>query len=225
MTEQKPGSLWFDSDRDAYKQKRAASTASRIVEAANQLLASNQPVSNEAIAEIANVSISSIYRYYENRGDLFSAMFKLEATKTFNRIAGEIERLTRDNHKEIFRNIIAISARAVSGDTFAQLSTNRNIDYDTAFEVNIGFIESLCDKLVERTARLLNCHPESIDRNLITLLARFLVSIPRITLTENPQLANATTLFDELVEAAGSTFMKVYGRAGIHDPGIPPMTA
>jgi AcrR family transcriptional regulator len=209
------------NNKDPYKQQRAANTASRIIEAANQLLASNQPVSNEAIAEIANVSISSIYRYYENRSDLFSAMFKLEATRTFDRIANEIEQLTRENHKLVFRNVIEISARAVSGDTFAQLSTNRNINYDTAVEVNISFIQSLCDKIIERVSLILNCHPGSIDPNLVTILARLLVSVPRITMLENPELAKNSSLFGELTECASSTLLKMCSRVGFNDPAIP----
>ena len=199
--------------KSAFKQLRASQTASRIIESANQLLNTNRTLSNEAIAEAANVSISSIYRYFENRHALFAEMFRLDADHGFNKISFEIAKLNQENCKMVLSDIIAISVNSVSNHTDARRSTFRNISYEVAQEINIKFNQSLCDKLVEQISLTMNCHPHSVDRNMVMILARMLVSIPRITIVEDAAAKNNSAFFSALGDAASDLLQNIFVRA------------
>jgi AcrR family transcriptional regulator len=192
-----------------YKQQRASQTAARIIKAANHLLNSNQPVSNEAIAEAANVSVSSIYRYFENRGDLFAAMFRNEAEMTLEAMAACIATMLKSNYKDALRAIIAIAAKSVSGDTYARRSTHRNISYDVVLEVNVSFHNTLSEKLTERIALIHDCHPNTVNPYLVDILARILVALPRVSLIETPDYLEQAVLLDAVTDTAADVFQSI----------------
>jgi AcrR family transcriptional regulator len=201
-----PGSV---TSKRAYKQQRASETASRIIKAANLLLNNNQPVSNEAIAEAANVSVSSIYRYFENRGDLFAAMFRNEAEMTLEKMADCISTMHQSNYKEVLTAITGIAAKSVSGDTYARRSTHRNISYDVVLEVNVNFHSTLSEKLTERIALIHDCHPNTVNPYLVDILARILVALPRVSLIETPDNLDQAVLLDAVAETAAGVFHSI----------------
>ncbi len=216
MAERKPFSSQpgqITNSKRVFRQARASHTARRIIDAANQLLNDNCTLSNEAISEAANVSVSSIYRYFNNRSDLFAEMFRLEADNSFNRIAEEISKLDRDNYKRIIRNIIEASAEAVTGDKKVRRSTFRNIEYEVAQEINIKFNYNLHNKLIEQISLVTNCHSRFVDTNLVMLLARLLVSIPRITVVESIEKFDPGKFFTELTETASDILLRIFARA------------
>lgn len=196
-----------------FHQARASQTARRIIDAANQLLNDNCTLSNEAISEAANVSVSSIYRYFNCRSDLIAEMFRLEADNSFNRIAEEISKLDRENYKLIIRNIIEASTEAVTGDKRARRSAFRNVEYEVAQEINIKFNYNLHNKLIEQISLVTNCHSRFVDTNLVMLLARLLVSIPRITVVENNEKFDPGKFFAELTDTAADILLRIFARA------------
>lgn len=196
-----------------FKQPRASHTARRIIDAANHLLNTNGVLSNEAIADTANVSVSSIYRYFNNRGDLFAEMFRIDADNSFKKIAGQISELDRQNFKEIFRKIIETSAQTVSGERTPRRASFGNINYEVGQEINIKFNLSLCSKLVEQVALITNCHPHFVDTNLVTILARLLVATPRVLVVESPGTFEYEGLITELTETAAELLIKIFQRA------------
>jgi AcrR family transcriptional regulator len=201
------------NSKRVFKQPRASHTERRIIDAANHLLNTNCALSNEAIADAANVSISSIYRYFNNRGDLFAAMFRIHADNGLKLIAGQVSELDRLNFKEILRKIIETSAQSVSGERTARRVSFGNINYDVGQEINIKFNLSLCSKLVEQVALITNCHPRFVDTNLVTILGRLLVATPRVLIVESPGTFEYEGLITELTETASELLIKILHRA------------
>jgi AcrR family transcriptional regulator len=201
------------SPKRVFRQARASNTARRIIDAANQLLNSNRALSNEAIAETANVSVSSIYRYFNNRSELFAEMFRIDADNSFALIGAKISQLDRSNYRQIIRNIVETSAQSVSGERAARIASFGSIDYEVAQEINIKLNLSLCSKLVEQVALISNCHPRVVDNNLITILSRLLVATPRVLIVESPGTFQYEGLITELSETAVHLMEKIFARA------------
>jgi AcrR family transcriptional regulator len=214
-----PGKVVDSSNpKRIFRQPRASNTARRIIDAANHLLNKNGALSNEAIAEAANVSISSIYRYFQNRSDLFAEMFRIDAENNFRLIAEKISQLDRTNYKEVIRHIIEMSAQSVTGGRTARRAYFGDINYEVGQEINIRFNLSLCNKLIEQVTLVSNCHPRCVDNNLITLLARLMVATPRVLIVESPGMFDQQALITELTDTATDVLIKIFTRAdATHD--------
>lgn len=204
--------------KKVFRQPRASNTARRIIDAANHLLNTNGALSNEAIADTANVSISSIYRYFQNRSDLFAEMFRIDADTNFRLIAEKISQLDRSNYKEVIRHIIETSAQTVTGERTARSAYFGDINYEVGQEINIKLNLSLCNKLIEQIALISNCHPRYVDHNLTILLARLLVATPRVLIVESPGMFEPKALITELTDTATDVLTKILTRAdATHD--------
>jgi len=197
-----------------FRQTRASNTARRIIDAATQLLNANLPLSNEAVAEAASVSVSSIYRYFHNRSDLFAEIYRLDAQETIEKIEQEIVRLTQDNPRDVVASIIAIAAEAVSSDPGKQRAIYGSIEFEVAHKVNIEFNRRLQEKLIEQIAVVMNCHPGFVDGSLVAILGRLLVScVPQIIVLESSDTVDAERVFSELCTMAGDTLALIMERA------------
>lgn len=195
------------------KQARASATVQKIIEAANTLLNTRGVVSNEAIAEQANVSISSIYRYFQNRADLLAAIFRIDADHTLGAITDAIAKMDSTNYMTHLKDIIEIAAHSVSGERAARNALYGSIGYDVANEINIDFNLQLQRKLTEQIALISNCHPRFVDDNLVVILARQLVTIPRLLFLENPETPDHKGIVTELTKASVGLFKEAVERA------------
>jgi|GEM_PF-3533945 len=202
-----------DKARKRHPQERASRTQRRIVESARLLLSGNAVLSNEAIAENASVSVSSIYRYFQNRGDLFAEMYRQEAADVFQRIASAIAGLDRHNGEQVMARVIEIAVRSVAGDRDARHESLRSIDYELAREISLQVNAQLHQKLVEQIALIANCHQRSVDTNLVAILARLLVGIPRAAVLEDAALIDETRFLGELARTAADLLERTLARA------------
>lgn len=197
-----------------FRQTRASNTARRIIDSATQLLNADMPLSNEAVAEAASVSVSSIYRYFDNRSDLFAEIYRLDAQATIEKIEREIAQLTQDNPRYVVARIIAIAAEAVSSDPGRQRAIYGNIEFEVAHEVNIQFNRRLQERLIEQIAVVMNCHPRYVDSSLVAILGRLLVScVPQIIVLESSDTVDVERVFSELCTMAGDTLTLIMERA------------
>jgi len=197
-----------------FRQTRASNTARRIIDCATQLLNADMPLSNEAVAEAASVSISSIYRYFHNRSDLFAEIYRLDAQETIEKIEQEIVRLTQDNPRDVVARVIAIAAEAVSSNPGRQRAIYGSIDYEVANSVNTQFNRRLQERLIEQIAVVVNCHPRFVDASLVAILGRLLVScVPQIIVLESTDAVDAGRVYSELCAMAGDTLAQIMERA------------
>lgn len=201
------------AERMEAKQARAHKTAERIVTAANQLLNATGHFSNEAIAEKANVSVSSIYRYFKNRDELLGEMFRVDADEIFEHITAAIQSINTTNYRVHLEEIIKISADSVSGQRTSRSQSYGKISYDVAKHVSLSIHSQLHSALTEQFALICNCHPRYIDQNLVLILARVLVTMPKLLILENPDEFDQATLMRELTNTSIEIFSKVIDRA------------
>ncbi len=197
----------------AVKQARASETVQRILSAANHLLNTNGHLSNEAIAEEADVSISSIYRYFRNREELFAEVFWMDASQMFETIAEKIGAIGKHHHRAHLEEIIQISVNSVSGDRTARARSYGKISFDAANEINITFNHRLKNKLTEQVALISNCHPKYVDESLVLILSRLLVSTPRLMILEESERLEHTQVLQALADTSQGILSSLIERA------------
>lgn len=129
------------------RQKQKALRHDRILEAAAALFRQHgyEAVKMEAIAAAAEVSIGTIYNYYQNKGDLLVAIVSLEVSEVLRNgerviddpprhagkavdalVGGYVEHSLHYLSKEMWRQAMAISTRQPEspfGETYAALDT------------------------------------------------------------------------------------------------------
>lgn len=199
-----------------FRQTRASNTARRIIDSATQLLNADMPLSNEAVAEAASVSVSSIYRYFHNRSDLFAEIYRLDAQDTIEKIEREIAQLTQENCRYVVARIISVAAEAVSSNPGRQRAIYGSIEFEVANAVNIQFNRRLQERLIEQIAVVMNCHPRFVDASLVAILGRLLVScVPQIIVLESSEAVDVERVFSELCTMAGDALTLIMERASV----------
>jgi AcrR family transcriptional regulator len=124
--------MWHSAQMSGLREKQKANRHTRILETATMLFRENgyDAVKMETIAAAAEVSIGTIYNYYQNKGDLLVAIVTLEvnevlsagdrviakppktAAKAIDRLIGNyVEHSLVYLSKEMWREAMAISIR------------------------------------------------------------------------------------------------------------------
>lgn len=186
------------------RQKQKAHRHDRILEAAAELFREfgYEAVKMEAIAAAAEVSIGTIYNYYQNKGDLLVAIVALEVHEVLKAgdtviaqppqsaekavdalVGGYVEHSLHYLSKEMWRQALAISTQQPAspfGETF--------MDLDTALARQIcGLIEKL------QALRLVSAEADSrslgemlfnnTNMNFIAFVKTEAMSIPELRAT------------------------------------------
>ena len=97
------------------RQARARHTVDAILTAATQILERGGPITTDAIADRAGVSVSSLYQYFENKIDVLDTVVESETNRLI-RVAFEAIRTADPNQpRELVASIVAALFDAFGG--------------------------------------------------------------------------------------------------------------
>lgn len=100
--------------RKSARQSRSRVTVDAILEAAARLFTKGglEEVTTNQIAELAGVSIGSLYQYFPSKQAILAELIDRHAQQTFERVAAQLSDLTRAPIQEWLRQVVAILLEA-----------------------------------------------------------------------------------------------------------------
>jgi len=100
--------------RKSPRQERSQVTVDAILEAASRLFAGEglEAVTTSRIAELAGVSIGSLYQYFPSKAAILGELIDRHSEQTITRLAEKLERLAVGPVAEVLREIVEILLEA-----------------------------------------------------------------------------------------------------------------
>ncbi|KEF30860.1 MAG: TetR/AcrR family transcriptional regulator [Gammaproteobacteria bacterium] len=150
------------------RQQRAKATVDAIVEAGFIAMADRGPAgtTTRQIADIAGVGVGSLYEYFENKEDIFTAMSQRFVTDTIAMIQPQIPIIVRKPIREAVMELLSLFRDFLQADEARYLKCAR---YAMALDFE-QYVEPLQKTLSELVTQYLMHHPETLRiRNIPTM--------------------------------------------------------
>jgi AcrR family transcriptional regulator len=192
----------IDPYRKKPRQVRSAATVAAIFEATAQILHTRggAGLNTNAIAELAGVSIGTLYQYFPHKNAILIALARQELDKASRAVLASVEGESDDAATDPARAVVRTVLRAFGGR-----QRIRKILIETL--IGNGLSDELANP-VETVTRAILAHPKTgqdgramrMTPLRVFVMTRAVIGVIRAAVMEQSQWLNTSAFEDELVE-------------------------
>lgn len=190
------------SPRKTPLQARSAFTVQAILDAAARVLAEDSLAgfNTNRVAEVAGVSVGSLYQYFPNKDALTAALIAFEQDRLAQAIEASVNASVGMSRAQSLRKALALLVQIAMDHQWGNPVYAAALDHEEKRLPVTVHLQATQIRLVAAVAQLLSVHVAGLNERKAMLLARDCVVICKALIEAEPAQANSKLLKNRVLD-------------------------